>query len=304
MSRLGRETVRLLAVGVTVAVLVGAAVLLAAGLRDTTYEGRVALLAGPVTGQDQDPAVSAGGAQYGEVVSLTLPALAQFARSPSVLQAATAKVPGSPAPDEVAKAVSVELVPASGMARLSVHAPAEATAAGLASAVATAMIDADLLAPVGRLRLLDERPEVALIQPDWLLATGLALAAAAAAGLAAAMAYRALRPGGSADERAVREALAAAGLRRPVPVLHDDDATVTERLGLLVEAAERPVRVLPLSADLAVRAKELGSEFDDHDTSAGTAVVVLAPAGRKQEALTSAAGVLPGDSILVAVVLA
>ncbi|MFI6025350.1 hypothetical protein [Amycolatopsis magusensis] len=302
MSRLGRDTVRLLAVGVTVAVLVGAAVLLAAGLRDTTYEGRVALLAGPVTGQD--PAVPTGGAQYGEVVSLTLPALAQFARSPSVLQAATAKVPGSPAPDEVAKAVSVELVPASGMARLSVHAPTEATATGLASAVATAMIDADLLAPVGRLRLLDERPEVALVQPDWLLATGLALAAAAAAGLAAAMAYRALRPGGSADERAVRDALAAAGLRRPVPVLHDDDPTVTERLGLLVEAAERPVRVLPLSGELAVRAKELSSEFEDQDTSAGTAVVVLTPAGRKQEALTAAAGVLPGDSILVAVVLA
>ncbi|MBY8851355.1 hypothetical protein K7G98_24655, partial [Saccharothrix sp. MB29] len=126
------------------ALLVAAAVLLAVEVRGEEYESRVGLLAGPA-------AAEPGTAGFGEVVALSLPALVELARSPSVLSA-TADELGTTT-EELASRVSVELVPASGLARLSVRAPTAEQAALAAGRVARAVVDADLLAPAARLRL-------------------------------------------------------------------------------------------------------------------------------------------------------
>ncbi|MEV6829527.1 hypothetical protein [Amycolatopsis sp. NPDC051102] len=275
---------------VAVALVAGALVLLVGLTRGAEYQGRVSLLATPA---------AADGAPYGEVVSLALPALVELARSPSVLQAA-APVSGY-APDELAGHVSVELVPASGLARLSVRAATPERAAAAATALGKAMIDADLLAPAAKLRTLDPRPDVVTVAPDAALVLGLALVGAVAAGLATAAARR-LTPGG-AGPGPVRRALAAAGVRRPVAVLREDDPAAADRLAVLCRAAGRPVRVLPVAPELAETAAKLAAGLPD-EPGDGASVVAVTPAGRQQAELTAAVGVLPADAVLVAVVLA
>ncbi|WP_246257116.1 hypothetical protein [Amycolatopsis anabasis] len=300
MIRLHAGTVRTVALTVAVAVAVGTAVLLAVGLRDVVYQGRVGLVASPVT---NGPAAEA---RYGEVVALTLPALVELTRSPSVLGAAAASVPDAPGIDELAKGVAVELVPASGLARLSVRAPSEHNARILASAIARAMIDADLLAPVGRLRLLDERVEISRVAPDPLLAAGLALAAAVTTAVAILVLRRTV-PFGRRDGEAVRDALVAAGARRSVPVLRVDDPVLTARLAMLGEATARPLRVLAVDEELAGPAKSLSERLGAQrasDRLAGAAVVAMTRGGGRQDGLTAAVGVLPENTLLAAVVVA
>ncbi|MDQ7807320.1 hypothetical protein Q5425_26590 [Amycolatopsis sp. A133] len=275
---------------VAAALLVGALVLIVGLTRDAEYQGRVSLLAGPA---------AADGAPYGEVVSLALPALVELARSPSVLQAAA---PASGySPDELAGHVSVELVPASGLARLSVRAATAEQAGATATALGKAMIDADLLAPAGKLRTLDPRPEVVAVAPDKPLVTGLALVAAIAAALATA-AVRRLTPG-AAGPGPVRRALVAAGVHRPVAVLHEDDPATGDRLAVLCRAAGRPVRVLPVAPELSETAAKLAAGLPEEQGD-GASVVAVATAGRHQGELTAAVAVLPADAVLVAVVLA
>jgi hypothetical protein len=282
---------RTAALSVAVAVLAGALVLLVGLTRGAEYQGRVSLLAGPA------PADGAA-SQYGEVVSLALPALVELARSPSVLQAA-APVSGY-SPDELAAHVSVELVPASGLARLSVLAPSAEQAGAAATALGRAMIAADLLAPAGKLRTLDPRPEVVAVAPDVPLVTGLAMVGAVAAGLATA-ALRRLTPGGGTGR--VRRAVAAAGIHRPVTVLREDDPAAADRLAVLCRAAGRPVRVLPVRPDLAETAAKLAAGLPEEDGE-GASVVAVAPTGRRHDELTATVAVLPADAVLVAVVLA
>jgi len=274
---------------VAVALSAGTLVLLAGLTPGAEFQGRVSLLATPAT---------AGGAPYGEVVSLALPALVELARSPSVLRTA-APVSGY-SPDELAGHVSVELVPAAGLARLSVRTASAEQAAATATALGKAMIDADLLAPAAKLRTLDSRPDVVAVAPDAPLVLGLALVAVVAAGLATA-ALRRLTP--ATGPGPVRRALAAAGVRRPVTVLRADDPAVADRLTVLCRAAGRPVRVLPVTSDLAETAAKLavGLPAEEGD---GASVVAVAARGRHQSELTAAAGVLPSGAVLVAVVLA
>ncbi|MEV4148797.1 hypothetical protein AB0J40_34425 [Amycolatopsis sp. NPDC049691] len=278
---------RTAALSVAVALLAGALVLVIGLARGEEYQGRVSLLATP----------AADAAQYGEVVSLTLPALVELARSPSVLKAA-APVSGY-SPDELGGHVSVELVPASGLARLSVRAATAERAGAAATALGKAMIDADLLAPAGKLRTLDPRPEVVAVAPDTPLVLGLALVGAVAAGLATA-ALRRLAPGGG--PRPVRRALAAAGIHRPVAVLRADDPAVADRLAVLGDAGGRPVRVLPVRPELAETAAKLAAGLPEGENDGVSVVAVTA--GRRQEELTAAVSVLPADAVLVAVVLA
>ncbi|MFC4852727.1 hypothetical protein [Actinophytocola glycyrrhizae] len=281
--------------GLVAAVLVGGLVLLVTWLRGDRFEARVGLLAGPAPD-------TAAGSQYGEVVSLTLPALVELARSPSVIRDAAAAT--GLARDELTDGVSVELVPASGLARLAVTGPSPEQSGAAVTAIARAMIDADLLAPAGALRLLDERPDVTRVAPDRPLGLGLALAAAAVAGVSAG-ALRHLRRG-PAGEPAVRRALAAAGVRQPVTTLSAADPELTGRLRTLCDAAARPVRVLPAAPDLGERAEELAARLPDTagEREASDAVVLVARAGGRQEELAVVAGVLPGDVVVVAVVLA
>lgn len=280
--------------GVVAAVLAGGGVLLVTELAGEEYEGRVSLVAGPLA------ATEGAGAQYGEVVSFTLPALTELARAPSVLRAAAAET-GTSAGD-LADGVSVELVPASGLARVAVRASSAEVAGDAATAIAREMIKADLLAPAAALRLLDELPDVVRVAPDRPLGTGLALAAAAAAGVTVG-ALRHLRR--TADETAVRAALPAG---HPVRVLRADADDLPDRLALLCGAAERPAHVVATTTDLVPTAKALDKQLTRKTPAGrvdGTAVVAVTRAGqRRQDQLAAVAGVLPPSSVLVAVVLA
>jgi hypothetical protein len=260
---------------VVAGLLVGLVVLLATQLRGDEYEARVGLLATPV----------AGAPQFGEVVALSLPAVVELARSPSVLAKADA-----PAAD-----VAVELVPASGLARLTVRAPSAEQASTAVTAIARAVIAANLLTPAGTLRLLDEHPDVTQVAPDRPLGAGLALVAAVVATVAAAALWQ-VRPG-------VRAALAAAGIHHPVTTVTADDPDLPDRLTALCAAAARPARVVAVVPTLAKDAANLARRMGVEPDSAGTAVIAVAPAGRHQDELSTVAGVLPVDAVLVAVVL-
>jgi hypothetical protein len=279
--------------GVVAALLAGVFVLFMAESRSERYEARVGLLAEPVA------AGAAAVPQFGEVVSLTLPALVELARSPSVIRAAAATA--GLAPDELIDGVSVELVPASGLARLAVVGPSAAQSGAAVTAIARAMIDADLLAPAGALRLLDTRPDVVQVVPDRPLGLGLALAAAAVAGVSTG-ALRHLR-GGRSGNSTVRTALALAGGRQ-VATLSAADPELAERLRTLCAAAGRPVRVVPVAPDLAARAEDLAAQLPETSAEPSAAVVVVARAGRRQDELVAVAGVLPDAAVVVAVVLA
>lgn len=278
--------------GLVAAALVGVAVLAATQLRAAEYQGRVSVVAAPSAGSDQ----------FGEVVSLTLPALVELARSPSVLRTA-ARASGMPV-ESLVDGVAVELVPASGLARISVLGPSGTRAGAAATAVARAMIAEDLLAPAGALRMLDERPDVTRVAPDRALGAGLALVAAAAAGVGVGAAGRLRRSG-------VRTALASAGVRRPVGVfrLDDpddlDDSDVPARLGALCAAAARPTRVVAVTPELAEPAERLAERLPDkvREPAEGSSVVAVAPGDGRREELVAAVNVLPADAVLVAVVL-
>lgn len=275
--------------GVLAAIAVGALVLLAVSLRDDESEGRLALLATPSTPDSS---------QFGEVTSLAAPAVVQLVRSPSVLNSA-AQAAGT-TPDRLADAIAVELVPASGVARISVRADTADHAATAVAAVAKAVIEADLLAPAARFRLVDPQPETTSVSPDWRLASGLALVAAVIAGAAVAALRR-------LSGNPVRNALATAGIGHPVVVAHDDDPALVDRLTALCAAAARPVRVVPVSPELAERAEELALALPDKASEPADGTVVIAVAandrGRRND-LATALAVLPASSVVVAVVLA
>ncbi|MBC6448855.1 hypothetical protein [Actinokineospora xionganensis] len=274
--------------GLAAGLLMTAIVLIAAEARGEVFEGRVGLLAQPVP-DARTP--------YGEVVSLGLPAMVELARSPSVLEAATHGLGISPA--DLAKSVSVELVPASALVRLAVRAPTEAQAQAAVSAIAKAMVGADLLAPAGKLRLVDERAELTRVAPDRPLAFGLALAAGAVAAFGTGTAITLRRA------RSVKAALDAAGVRHRVTVAREDDTDLADRLAVLCAAAARPARVVAAAPDLADRADALAERLPDKtgEPGDGSAVIVMVHKENPEEVAT-VVGLLPSSSVLVAVVLA
>ncbi len=285
---------RPIALSVAIALAVAVAVVVAAELADDEYESRVGVLAVPAVGDPDQP--PPGG--FGEVVALSLPALVEVARTPTVLRAAADEL--GTTTDDLARRVSVELVPASGLARLSVRADTADRAAQAATRIARTVVDADLFAPVARLRLLD-RPETTQVAPDRPLAYGLALIAGVLAGLAAhAVGHlRRTRP-----RDLVRAALTAGGVRHPVTVLPDDDPDLAQRLALLCEASARPARVVAVVPGLTERAEELAAELPDKtgEPADGDAVIALVPGGGTQDELATVVGALPATAAVVAVV--
>ncbi|MFS8101997.1 hypothetical protein LFM09_33200 [Lentzea alba] len=273
-----------------VALVVVVLVLAVTSLRGEQYESRVALLATPATETS---------AQYGEVASLSMPAIVQLVHSPTVLEAAAHAASTTPR----SLTAAVELVPASGLARLSVRAGSADQASAAVTALAKAVADANLLAPAGRLRVLDERPDTTRVAPDWKLAAGLALAAALAAGIAV-FALRALRRPRT-GEAAVRAAVVAAGVRHPVALVREDDPGMLDRLTALCVAAARPVRVVPADFGLTAQAEALAASLPDKagEPGEGTAVIAVADGGNEPGDLTAALAVLPASAVLVAVVL-
>ncbi|MFD7658031.1 hypothetical protein ACFV4N_29010 [Actinosynnema sp. NPDC059797] len=278
---------------VGVGVLVAAAVLLFVEVRGEEHQSRVGLLAAPVATDSPAP--------FGEVVALSLPALVELARSPSVLREPADALGVEPA--DLAAGVSVELVPASGLARLSVRLPTADQASEAVALIARNVVDADLLAPSARLRLLD-RPETTRVAPDRPLAFGLALVAGVVAGLVA-LAFGRLRRTGAVDR--VRAALVAGGARHPVAVLDDGDPDLVRRLTVLCGAAARRARVVAVTPELAERAEELAAELPDKtgEPADGEALIALAPRDRwRHDELAAVVGALPGSATVVGVVLA
>ena len=250
-----RIALRAVACGMIAALLVGGVLAVLPG----SYQARIGLLALPV-GLDPQTSLQAAGVStsYGEVVSLAMPSIADVATSPSVLDAVRAEVPGAPDPGSLAGAVSVEVVPSSGVARLSVTSDDRETAALLAESLARQVIDADLLAPAGRLRELDEQASVTATGPDLLTAAAAGLGTGVLVALLVAAWLRPFRPR-LAVSPAVSEMLLAAG-RAPVPVLDGADPALGERARIIVRASARPVRAVPASEGAADAARALGAE--------------------------------------------
>ena len=247
--------------------------------------------------------------QYGEVVSLGLPALTELARSPSVLRDVAQSVPGSPPANELFDDVTVELVPASGVVRLIVRARTGELAGGLAQSLAERVIRADVLAPSARLRALDTEADVQQVAPDVQLGLGLALVAAVLAALTTALYLRPFRPRRTGAS-AILETLAQAG-RRPAAVLDGRDPVLVNRILVLQQAANRPLRVVPVSPGLDARVSLLSGALSENDARLSangdaTRAAVVALMDKRQtgpEELAATVQALPAESVLVAVVL-
>ncbi|MGY1640761.1 hypothetical protein ACI782_06450 [Geodermatophilus sp. SYSU D00703] len=169
----------------------GAAMALVVGLllsRDPEYQSRVGVVATPVTsGNPADP-------DYGAVVSSIMPALPEVAVSTPVVERLSDRLPGMDAVT-LAESVSVELVPASGVARVTATGESPQAATAVLSAVVDQIVDSDLLAPVGTFTVLgDVGAEATRVGPDPLLAGGLGSLAAVVVGLLAVAAVQVLRP--------------------------------------------------------------------------------------------------------------
>ena len=298
--RARRVAARSAVAGLVVAVIVVAV----AALQPARFEGRVGLVALPAS---EGPAAATS---FGEIVSVAMPALPELATSPTLLAQATASVPGGPAAEELRPDVGVELIPASGVARITVRADTPDRAAALSEAVARGVIQADVLAPAADLRVLDSRATVTQVSPNLLLAVGLALLAGLVTAVGAAAYLRPFRPQVSAGA-ALLDALARAG-RPPVAVLDGSDPVLAGRILMLQQAADRPVRVIgagpgldepvrELRGDLARSAVAIGAD----DQAPESTVVLAVVDGRRTrpEDVTGAVAALPAGAVLLGVVL-
>jgi hypothetical protein len=172
--------------------------------------------------------------------------------------------------------------------------------------ITTEVIADDLLAPVGDVRPVDDEPSVVKVSPDKLLATGLALSAGAAAAVAVAVLTALIRP---ARRQRVRNALAIAGISRPVAVLDAQDQSALAEIEVLSAAAGRPVRVValtpstePSAAQFSAALAAAGVPMADDRSDEMVSIVGLA-SETVVEKLTGAIAALPEQARLIAVVL-
>jgi len=305
------------------AVVVAAGTLLLAGLRPVEYVARISLVAAPAPATippPADPANPAGSAvndrqpetvgsvDFGSVVALQFAALPPLAQSPSVLDAVHAKVPNSPPAGELTDQVTVELVAASALARVSVHADSPVMAKELASAIADELVKSDLLDPVAVLRPIDVQPDVAEIKPDWPMGFGLALVGAVVAAVAVVALRAVLWP---APTQRVTRALTAAGVKHDVAVFSLGDPNVFSRLGVLARTAAVPIRVLPIDADLGKDAEKLSAELANRGfimagiylrTAVPTACICVVDSTKDLAMLSATVSALPHGARLIGVV--
>ncbi len=156
--------------------------------RAPEYQARVGVVAVPVATADGSDA------EYGAVVSSVMPALPEVAVSSPVLARLADRFPDVDAA-RLAQSVSVELVPASGVARVTATGDSPESAQAVLRAVVAEIVDSGLLASVGSFSVLgDVDAEPVRVGPDPLLAGGLGLLAAVVAGLLAVAAVHILRP--------------------------------------------------------------------------------------------------------------
>jgi capsular polysaccharide biosynthesis protein len=173
------DIVRAVAYGLVVGAVAAAGVFAYVVTRRPAYQARVGLLATPNATYSGPSTLD-----FSSVVSLTLPSVAEVARSREVLEAARARVAGLPDIPALQGDVGVELVTGTGVVRITVTSDSGARASGFAAAVGQAVIDEDLLAPVGRLRVIDTGAPVAYqTAPDRALGTGFATVAGLVTGI-------------------------------------------------------------------------------------------------------------------------
>ncbi|MGY1638391.1 hypothetical protein ACI78V_17225 [Geodermatophilus sp. SYSU D00742] len=156
--------------------------------RDPVYQARVGIVATPVAG------TSEAAPEYGAVVSSVMPALPEVAVSTPVLDRLATRLPELDA-TTLAESVAVELVPASGVARVTVTGDSPETTTAILRAVVGQIQDSALLAPVATFTVLgDVDVAPTQVEPDPLLAGGLGALAAVVVGLLAVAAVQVLRP--------------------------------------------------------------------------------------------------------------
>jgi capsular polysaccharide biosynthesis protein len=157
--------------------------------RPPSYQVRVGLIATAMPGR------ASGSMDFGQVVNLGMPSLPEFVAADDVITAIRTQVPKAPSADVLRTAITVELVPASGVARISVTTDDPETSRQVLSVLLRRIAVADLLSPVATLRPIgtaDPAPEV--VGRDPLLAIGLGLVAAIAVSLLTTVVVQTLRP--------------------------------------------------------------------------------------------------------------
>ena len=272
--------------------------------RSDEYDARVSLLASSAS------KIQNSSTDFGSVVALGLPAVVEVATSPTVLEQVSRTVAGSPGPDELRDAVTVGLIPGSGLVRITVRADSPKVASSLATAIADEVAAADLLDPAASLRVLDESATVTEASPGISLVAGLGLVLGVIAG---AIVYGLLAvlvpaPGGRAGR-----ALAQAGLDRRVAVITWERGTpIPAPLLAAAVGAGRPIRLVAADAESGADASELANVLWESGVpvteqlatdGTGTATVALAPARMAADDLALVLRALPADTDLLAVIL-
>lgn len=320
MNPLGAHRRRRAGSAVLAGLLIGGVVAAVLLTRAPIYRAETSVIARPVS-DILGPAAT----QFGEVVSLGLPALPELASSPTVLQDVSDAVPGAPDVDALADDIDVALLPGTGVARITVRADDPDLAAALADGVVDRLIAADVLEPAARLERLDEAPRVGRSGPSVSSAVGIGLAVALAVGGAVLAGLRRVRPRGT-DVRGVHAALERAG-QPPVAVLDGRDPVLAERIAALQQVRRHPLRVLAVGPGRTDRVDELrtllgerGVELvdpgepggpgadaagNDAATRAGSASVIAVLEARRTapDELAAAVAALPDRSAMLAVIL-
>ncbi len=188
--------------------------------RPASYSARIGLVASP---RVSDSAVAN---DYGAVVSLTMQALPELAVSDGTISAIQRAVPAAPAAEQLRNAITVELVPGSSVARISVSADTEATTVAILNALVTQIQKANLLAPVAELKPIGSGSSSAqLVQRDPKLALGLGIVGGLISSLLTVVLVQTLRPRlltAPDVERVVEDVFAGSSDVPPVVALNED----------------------------------------------------------------------------------
>jgi hypothetical protein len=188
--------------------------------RPDSFSARLGLVASPTV---SDQTVTS---DYGAVVSLTMQALPELAVSDGTLTAIRKAVPAAPPLQQLGNDITVELVPGSSVARISVVADDERLATEEMKALVAQIQAADLLEPVAVLKPIGSgAPTVQKVEQDPRLALGLGIVTGLLAALVTVVLVQALRPRllTVADvEQVVEETFATGGEVPPVVALGDD----------------------------------------------------------------------------------
>ena len=129
-----------IASAITAGLLVAAATMLVTLTRPTEYTARIGLLATPAAEAPDTPTNT----DFPAVVAQSMAAVVEAAHSPSIVTKASGATNGELSAQEVFDAVSVELVPGSGLARLTVKASSPVVASDVASTIGNELVGQNL----------------------------------------------------------------------------------------------------------------------------------------------------------------